>query len=122
MGRFLPDSTVPISHAKLQSRKVLLHWSKRQETYALHRRSIIQNAPEASGIYGLSTPDLWIYIGESWNIRAALLEYLSGGKRSVLQWEPTSFTFEPCSAKERRKRQRELVLRYQPVCNRKMNQ
>ena len=86
-----------------------MHWSKQQETYALNRPSVIRNAPEASGIYGLFTPGRWIYIGASWNIHAALLEYLHGRKQSVLQWEPTCFTFEVCPTKERRRRQRELV-------------
>ena len=87
--------------------------------FSLNRTSVNQNAPERSGVYGLSTPGKWIYIGHSFNIRKALLEYLSGQRPYVLQWQPRHFTFELLSYKERLGRQKQLVAHYQPVCNRK---
>ena len=87
--------------------------------FSLNRTSVSRNAPEESGVYGLSVPGKWIYIGQSFNIRRALLEYLSGQKPYVLQWQPRQFTFELLPFKERVARQKELVARYQPVCNRK---
>ena len=88
--------------------------------FSLSRRNVTRFAPEESGIYGLLTaPGKWIYIGHSFNIQRALLEYLSGQKPYVLQWQPKHFTFELAPFKERLARQKELVAKYQPVCNRK---
>jgi hypothetical protein len=87
--------------------------------FSLSRTSVTRHAPEQSGVYGLSVPGKWIYIGHSFNIRKALLEYLSGQMPYVLQWQPRHFTFELLPFKDRVARQKELVVRYQPVCNRK---
>ena len=74
--------------------------------FLLTRTSVMRNAPEESGVYGLSVPGKWVYIGHSFNIRKALLEYLSGQMPYVLQWQPSYFAFElipyqrsPCAAK-----------------------
>lgn len=87
--------------------------------FSLTRTSVSRHAPEASGVYGLAVPGKWIYIGHSFNIRKALLSYLSGQMPYVLQWQPRHFTFELAPYKHRIARQKELVARYQPVCNRK---
>jgi len=87
--------------------------------FSLTRTSVIQNAPEESGVYGLALPDKWVYIGQSFNIRRALLDYLIGQKPYVLQWQPRQFTFELLPYQDRLVRQRELVAQYHPVCNRK---
>jgi len=87
--------------------------------FSLTRSSVLQNAPEESGVYGLALPGKWVYIGHSFNIRKALLDYLSGQKPYVLQWQPREFTFELQPYKSRLARQKELVGKYQPVCNRK---
>lgn len=88
--------------------------------FSLTRTSVIQNAPEESGVYGLALPGKWVYIGHSFNIRRALLDYLTGQKPYVLQWQPRLFTFELLSYQARQVRQRELVAHYHPICNRKM--
>ena len=88
--------------------------------YPLNRTSVLRNAPEDSGVYIQRRDDLWIYIGQSPNIQRALLEYLSGHQPSVLEWQPNLFLFEVCSPQKRLVRQRELALRYQPACNRKI--
>ena len=49
--------------------------------YQFERESIVLKAPESSGVYGLYSA-LWIYIGESDNIRARLLEHLAGDIRA----------------------------------------
>jgi excinuclease UvrABC nuclease subunit len=87
--------------------------------FSLSRTNVARHAPEESGVYGLLVPGKWIYIGHSFNIRKALLEYLSGQMPYVLQWQPRQFTFELLPYKDRLARQKELVARYQPVCNRK---
>lgn len=86
--------------------------------FSLTRTSVIQNAPEESGVYGLALPGRWVYISHSFNIRRALLNYLSGRKPYVLQWQPRLFTFEVLPYKARVVRQKDLVAQYHPVCNR----
>ena len=80
----------------------------------------MRNSPEQSGVYGLYGDGQWVYISHCASIRMALLEYLSGRRPYVLQWQPKYFLFEIRLYKERFSRQKELVARYQPVCNRKV--
>jgi hypothetical protein len=88
--------------------------------HPLNRTSVIRNTPECSGIYGLRDGARWVYVGESSNLRGALLGYLSGRLPSVLLSEPHLFAFEVCSPRHRVGRHRELVRRYQPICNKKV--
>jgi hypothetical protein len=82
---------------------------------ALTRPGVIAYAPEQSGVYGISNAREWIYIGESDNIRASLLNYLSGAGTS----RATGFAFELCAPNLRFARQDRLVFEYEPVQNRR---
>ena len=95
-----------------------MDWGNLQR-FTLTRTSVVRNAPEESGVYGLCSHDKWVYIGHSFNVRKALLDYLSGQMPSVLQWQPKQFIFELLPYKQRIPRQKELVGHYQPICNRK---
>ena len=94
-----------------------MDWAK-QDKFPLTRTSVMRNAPEESGVYGLYSPDKWVYIGHKSNIRKALLDYLSGQMPYVLQWQPKYFVFECLHYNERGARLKELVARHQPVANR----
>ena len=61
---------------------------------------------------------LRIYIGESDNIRGALLGHLQDLYTSLMKRQPTGFVFEICEGTRRTARQDRLVLEYEPVCNR----
>ena len=80
--------------------------------------SIRANAPEVSGIYGISNAREWIYIGETDNIRGTLLDHLQDFDTSVMKRQPTGFVFEVCGGVRRQARQDRLVLEYEPTCNR----
>jgi hypothetical protein len=95
-----------------------VEWHQPQR-FPMTRTSVIRNAPEESGVYGMCSPGKWIYIGHSSNIRKTLLNYLSGQMPYVLQWQPKSFVFEALPYKLRIERHKELVGHHQPVCNRK---
>jgi len=97
-----------------------VEWSSSQR-FTLNRTSVLRNAPEVSGIYGLCNGDQWVYIGHTSSLRKALLEYLRGQMPYVLQWQPRHFMFEVLPYKERISRQKALVAHYQPTCNRKAN-
>lgn len=73
-------------------------------------------APSASGVYGISNSREWIYIGETENIKGALLAHL--GDAPTMKLEPTGFVFEVCEGARRPARQDRLVLEYEPICNR----
>lgn len=97
-----------------------MEWTS-AERFLLTRTSVMRNAPEESGVYGLCSPGKWVYIGHRSNIRKALLEYLSGQMPYVLQWQPKYFVFETLPYKERLTRHKDLVGHCQPICNRKVH-
>ena len=88
-------------------------------SYPLNRTGVLHHAPETSGVYGLRQAHQWVYIGQSPNIRKALLKYLAGQMPYVLQAQPNLFVFELCAPRQRAVRQRELTQRYHPSCNKK---
>ena len=78
------------------------------------------NAPKASGVYGISNAWEWIFIGETDNIQASLLQVLQQSDSALLKRFPTGFVFEVCHAVARRARQNRLILEYEPVYNRRL--
>jgi hypothetical protein len=95
-----------------------MNWDQ-HTPYALNRTSVLHNAKEVSGVYGLRNENSWIYIGQCPNVQRALLEYLGGKMPYVLQFQPHVFVFEPCLPRNRKVRQRELVQIYRPAGNKK---
>jgi len=81
--------------------------------------SIQKNAPECSGVYGLSNGREWVFIGETSNIRARLMEHLDEAGTTLKHRKPTGFTFEECSPADRVSRQDALVRQLEPFCNRR---
>lgn len=82
--------------------------------------SIRAHAPAASGVYGIANPREWIYIGETDNIQARLLEHLAEHSGTQIQSQaPTGFAYELCDSPARAGRQDRLVQQYEPVCNRR---
>lgn len=79
--------------------------------------SVQRNAPALSGVYGLSNAREWIFVGETDNIKAKLLEHLQEPHTRLLALAPTGFVFEVCAAYDRLGRQQRLIREYQPVCN-----
>jgi hypothetical protein len=81
--------------------------------------SIRKNAPDASGVYGLSNAREWLLVGECNNIRLHLLEHLNETGTFLKAQCPTGFKFELCSPEERIARQDRLVLELEPRFNRR---
>lgn len=82
--------------------------------------SVRKNAPEVSGVYGLSNAREWIFIGETNNIQARLMEHLKETDTELVNRRPTGFAFERCSPVERIYRQNALVQQFEPFCNRRI--
>ena len=87
--------------------------------YWFNARSINANAPPESGVYGLYKGQQWIYIGESEDIRARLLQHLIGDNSCIGREGPTQFSYELVTAGQGVARQNLLVRELDPVCNRK---
>jgi hypothetical protein len=82
--------------------------------------SVQKNAPECSGVYGLSNDRDWIFIGEAHDLRARLLEHLSEIDTPLAYKRPVGFAYEECSPLDRVERQSALVRQFAPVCNRRV--
>lgn len=76
-------------------------------------------APMASGVYGISNAREWIYIGETDDIRDALLTHLNENESPLMKSAPAGFVFEVCDRARRSIRQDRLVDEYSPTCNRR---
>jgi hypothetical protein len=80
--------------------------------------SVYANAPATSGVYGIANAREWIYIGQSDNIQASLLNHLQERESVLMKKQPTGFVFELCDLAGRSARQDRLVFEYEPTCNR----
>jgi hypothetical protein len=74
-------------------------------------------APNESGVYGISNAAEWIFIGESDDIRGALLNHSQEHDTALMRRHPTGFVFEVCDRTRRAARQDRLVTEYGPKCN-----
>ena len=86
----------------------------RHLNYRLSAESIVLNAPESSGVYGLFNA-LWIFVGEADDLRARLLEHLAEDSPWKAHYRPTGFAFELVSPKDRHRRRLELLSELQPL-------
>ena len=85
--------------------------------YSFTHISIVLNAPERSGVYALHYQTSWIYVGESANIRAQLLQHLDGDNACIAVYPSLSFSFETIPEAVRTWRQDELIREFRPTCN-----
>ena len=81
--------------------------------------AIMTYAPSAPGVYGISNSREWIFVGETDDIRAALLKHLQEPDTPQMRRQPTGFVFEVCERASRSARLDRLVLEYEPICNRR---
>jgi hypothetical protein len=85
--------------------------------YKLERDSVVANAPETSGVYGLYNA-VWIYVGEADNIRSRLLEHLANNHPGLDRYRPSGLAFEVVPPEARTQRFQELVQQTEPICQR----
>ena len=69
------------------------------------------------GVYALTKPDVWVYVG-SGDIRKSLLGHLNGDNPCINREQPTHWTAElrtdaDCSAKA-------AILELSPICNQRV--
>jgi hypothetical protein len=85
--------------------------------YSFSHTSVVVNAPEQSGVYALHYQTTWVYVGESANIRAQLLQHLHGDNACIAVYPNLSFSFEMIPEAVRAWRQDELIREFRPTCN-----
>jgi hypothetical protein len=78
--------------------------------------TIKREAPEASGVYGISNSRRWLYIAETENIRASLMGYLADSAANS-QDAPSGFSFELSPAYSRTARRDRLISELAPLQN-----
>src|ERR1044071_8587008 len=88
---------------------------ERRSSYSFTAASIMQNAPEWGGIYGLSNARDWIYIHAADDIRAALLAHLNERNPTSDFRSVAGFSFELCDTGGRSKRCTCLIEELRPV-------
>lgn len=80
--------------------------------------SVVTNASTESGVYALFNEGHWIYIGESENIRARLIQHLRNEENPcVRRNNPRLFAYLPVPALQRVRVQDALILELRPSCN-----
>jgi len=90
-----------------------LFWQPVGRCESFTRESILACTPPTSGVYGIFNSDCQIFIGDSANIREALLRHES--ETDFQQLKPTGFTFEICAAEFCKLWAAELIARFHPV-------
>jgi hypothetical protein len=78
--------------------------------------SIERDAPEASGVYGISNSRRWLYIAETENIRASLMGHLANSIPNSPE-APAGFSFELSPAYSRTARCDRLIAELAPLQN-----
>jgi hypothetical protein len=78
--------------------------------------TIEREAPEASGVYGISNSQRWLYIADTENIRASLMGYLADCAANS-QDAPAGFSFELSPAYSRTARRDRLIAELAPLQN-----
>ena len=116
MKRQRTDSDNPASSTSGKVRVAITEpfAENRYRKYRFQRESILLNAPESSGLYGLYSA-VWIYVGEADNIRARLLEHLETDNPPTSNYQPFGFAFELVSPPDRSRRLKELLMELQPL-------
>ena len=76
--------------------------------------TIERDAPEASGVFGISNSRRWLYIAETENIRASLMGYLAESMANP-QDAPAGFSFELSPAYSRTARRDRLIAELGPL-------
>lgn len=80
--------------------------------------SILRHTPTASGVYAVLSSGRWLYVGESGSLRGGLSLQCAGAHTCLAVHHPTHFMYELVADADRAARRRELILEFQPVCNR----
>ena len=94
---------------------VVMPW-RNPVSYPLESGSVFLNAPKESGVYVLRHGKTWIYIGESKNILAQLVQHLRDDDLCIERFPNLTFSYELAAPTVRAWRMNELIREFRPVC------
>ncbi len=90
-------------------------------TFQYTQVGISVNAPSQSGVYAIWNSQGCVYIGESGDIRARLLQHLGGDNSCITRHAPTLFQFELVAGEAVRvARQNQWIASLTPTCNQRL--
>lgn len=92
-----------------------MSWQPNGRYYTFSSDVIRACVPPSSGVYGLFNYHHQLFIGESDNLRDALLRHRSDSDSQARRHRPTGFTFQLYSADVRKRKAAELIERFRPV-------
>ncbi|MGO9576649.1 MAG: hypothetical protein ACLPTQ_20260 [Terriglobales bacterium] len=93
---------------------------RNQNGYAFNRASVLANAPNASGVYGIYRQGVWIYVGQSKDIQARLMQYINGENACILRNQPTGFTYDLAPEWQLDALEQGLIVGLNPACNQRV--
>jgi hypothetical protein len=94
---------------------VVMPW-RNPVSYPLETGSVLRNAPQESGVYALRHGKTWLYIGESKDILAQLVQHLGGNNLCIEKFANLTFSYELAAPTVRAWRMNELIREFRPVC------
>jgi len=92
-----------------------LSWQPEGYCNSFTQEAIQANAPATSGVYGLFNFHCQVFIGESANIREALMRHERETDFQSAHLRPTGFTFEPCAQEACKNLAARLITQFRPV-------
>ncbi|PYN89024.1 MAG: hypothetical protein DMD87_07555 [Candidatus Rokuibacteriota bacterium] len=90
---------------------------KNPNSYPFSMAAVVLNAPPESGVYALRSGTTWVYIGETGDVLAQLVQHLNGNNVCITMHADLSFSFELVPPIVRSWRLDDLVRELRPVCN-----
>ena len=85
------------------------------------RSTILTYAPNSSGVYAIFNGQSWIYVGESGDVQARLLQHWNIDIRCINQNVSTGFQFELVAGQAARvARQNQWIAALRPLCNQRL--
>jgi hypothetical protein len=93
-----------------------MQWRNRAN-HPFNRGSVILNAPMQSGVYVLRDQTRWIYVGETNDILARLIQHLDGDNSCIALFRNLTFSYEVLPEVVRGGRLEELIRKFRPICN-----
>jgi len=92
-----------------------MSWQPNGRYYTFSPEVISACVPASSGVYGLFNFNYQLLIGESDNLKEALLRHRSDNDLQPRRYRPTGFTFQVYPADLRKLKAAELIERFRPV-------
>jgi hypothetical protein len=84
-------------------------------------RQVIEAIPPGTvGVYGIVSATAVIYVGKSTDMRERMLAHLYGDNPAILRNSPVSWLGEIRLASEIDAREKQLILEYDPIANKKV--